>query len=462
MLLEKAYAKLHRTYENLKTGFVDYALKDLTGGNTQQLRWDNVALTEAEDFAMKVDKKWTLLRQLFSDGCLVGGSCSGKARPLDPDGYTADPDSYGLLKGHAYGILDCRELSSNSVTARLVRIRNPWGFREWGGNWSDNADEWQQDMGDGQTALAALNSTLPQDAPYTFGDDGTFWMDIEDFSKQFNTLYILRDLPEGQGWAGLSVDGVWVRGDTAGGSPANGTFMQNPQYHFSVAESTEVLILLEQPDMRMKFRGGSGSMFPTPIGLSIVKVPPEETDGELAAMSAKQLQKSLVCRSEKWQKQRDTAIECTLLPSGDARQARYAIIPSTFQPNQESEFRLHLWAKPPIKVDGLQQYAGGYSRPIVDLGEEDVGWDLGRPEVDDFEAEDESKMEQKAASDALQDVSNQLNNLRQTVSEQRAILDEQRQLIDKLSSLLAVGSLSVAKVGLKSFNMLHIHLLTAV
>jgi hypothetical protein len=32
MLLEKAYAKAHGCYENLVSGTVEYALKDLTGG----------------------------------------------------------------------------------------------------------------------------------------------------------------------------------------------------------------------------------------------------------------------------------------------------------------------------------------------------------------------------------------------------------------------------------------------
>ena len=39
MLVEKAYAKLHMCYENLKTGFIDYGLKDLTGGTCIKLKW---------------------------------------------------------------------------------------------------------------------------------------------------------------------------------------------------------------------------------------------------------------------------------------------------------------------------------------------------------------------------------------------------------------------------------------
>ena len=56
MLLEKGYAKLHRNYENLKTGFVDYALRDLTGGNSQQIKW---APPETDDaLATKSDEVW--------------------------------------------------------------------------------------------------------------------------------------------------------------------------------------------------------------------------------------------------------------------------------------------------------------------------------------------------------------------------------------------------------------------
>jgi len=36
----QAYAKLHKSYENLIGGFVDYGLRDLTGGVTQQLKID--------------------------------------------------------------------------------------------------------------------------------------------------------------------------------------------------------------------------------------------------------------------------------------------------------------------------------------------------------------------------------------------------------------------------------------
>lgn len=39
MILEKAYAKLHGCYDNLKTGYIDYGLRDLTGGACIKFKW---------------------------------------------------------------------------------------------------------------------------------------------------------------------------------------------------------------------------------------------------------------------------------------------------------------------------------------------------------------------------------------------------------------------------------------
>ena len=52
----------------------------------------------------------------------------------------------GLVKGHAYGVtavktvkLGASGLSGifNKEKVYLVRLRNPWGAKEWNGPWSD-------------------------------------------------------------------------------------------------------------------------------------------------------------------------------------------------------------------------------------------------------------------------------------------------------------------------------------
>ena len=51
----------------------------------------------------------------------------------------------GLVKGHAYAVTDVRRVRlghgllayfrSDKLT--MIRMRNPWGQREWNGPWSD-------------------------------------------------------------------------------------------------------------------------------------------------------------------------------------------------------------------------------------------------------------------------------------------------------------------------------------
>ena len=51
----------------------------------------------------------------------------------------------GILAGHAYYILDVFEISKprgrKRKKSKLLRIRNPWGRKEWKGKWSDDSVE---------------------------------------------------------------------------------------------------------------------------------------------------------------------------------------------------------------------------------------------------------------------------------------------------------------------------------
>jgi len=46
--------------------------------------------------------------------------------------------SVGLVDAHAYSLISARIIKlSNGRTERLCLIRNPWGKKEWTGDWSD-------------------------------------------------------------------------------------------------------------------------------------------------------------------------------------------------------------------------------------------------------------------------------------------------------------------------------------
>lgn len=65
---------------------------------------------------------------------------------------------YGLVEGHAFAIISVFELGDGT---RLLKIRNPWGSKEWNGAWSDTSPEW--------------TPALKRDLGWTSADDGTFF-----------------------------------------------------------------------------------------------------------------------------------------------------------------------------------------------------------------------------------------------------------------------------------------------
>ncbi|XP_043806864.1 calpain-type cysteine protease DEK1 isoform X2 [Manihot esculenta] len=60
-----------------------------------------------------------------------------------PSGSDVHISSSGIVQGHAYSLLQVREVDGH----KLVQIHNPWANEvEWNGPWSDSSPEWTDRM----------------------------------------------------------------------------------------------------------------------------------------------------------------------------------------------------------------------------------------------------------------------------------------------------------------------------
>lgn len=165
-LIEKAYAKLHGNYESLVSGFVDEGLVDLTGLSARKINinldavktadkcdqlWDKLkeySCVEYEKNVIKTDRFGKEIKSniLKINNTMMGVSIDAKTVEMD---VVYNNQKCGLLARHAYSILDTIEIPKlNSYKprkkSRLLRIRNPWGTKEWQGKWSDTSSELEQ------------------------------------------------------------------------------------------------------------------------------------------------------------------------------------------------------------------------------------------------------------------------------------------------------------------------------
>ncbi|XP_039711137.1 calpain-12 [Pteropus medius] len=212
-LLEKAYAKLHGSYEVMRGGHMNEAFVDFTGGvgEVLYLRQDTPGLFSA-------------LRHALAKESLVG------ATALSDRGEYRTED--GLVKGHAYSVTGTHKVSLGFTKVRLLRLRNPWGRVEWTGAWSDSCPRWDALPAEWRDALLVKK------------EDGEFWMELRDFLCHFDTVQICSLSPEvlgphpaGGGWHIHTFQGRWVRGFNSGGSqPAAETFWTNPQFRLTLLE----------------------------------------------------------------------------------------------------------------------------------------------------------------------------------------------------------------------------------
>ncbi|XP_001238322.3 calpain-A-like isoform X5 [Anopheles arabiensis] len=331
-LLEKAYAKLHGSYESLRGGTTCEAMEDFTGGVAEM--YDLKDQTPPNLFE--------IIEKGFKRNSMFG--CSIEADPHVLEAETPE----GLIRGHAYSITKIQlvdiETPGRSGKIPLIRLRNPWGNEaEWNGPWSDKSPEWRY-IPDEQKQELGLN----------FDHDGEFWMSYRDFTRYFDRMEICNLSPDSLSddemtrgkisWEMSMFEGEWAVGTTAGGCRNYlDTFWHNPQYVIRLDDPDEddeegnctVIIALLQKNRRSRRNMGVECLT---IGFAVYRV----TERDLAQKPLKMnffKYNASAARSPAFINLREVSCRFKLPPG------TYVIVPSTFEPNEEGEFIIRVFSE---------------------------------------------------------------------------------------------------------------------
>lgn len=315
-LLEKAYAKLHGSYEALKYGSLLDGLADLTGGITESIpiREDATSCSR-------------LLHKLLDMTSIV--TCA--VQPPNQVRSLTEKLANGIQTGVNYRIYAIDRVETfNNETVQLIKLRNPLGLgTEYIGPMSLDSPEWSEIPPAEYERLQAK-----------FIDE-EFWMPYPEFIQTFTHLEVVhldsdtsRDEPSLHSkntWQMRLYQGNWQRGVTGGGCRNNpDTFHINPQLHLLLSELEEVVVSLNQHSI----------MEPKVIGFTAYSLPKSNTD--TIGKSFFKKNKSLF--NSQYTNSRQISHRCQLEQGG------YLIIPTTFEPGQESGFTLRVYSSKPLKL----------------------------------------------------------------------------------------------------------------
>uniref|UniRef100_A0A7S4NRY4 Calpain catalytic domain-containing protein n=1 Tax=Paramoeba aestuarina TaxID=180227 RepID=A0A7S4NRY4_9EUKA len=372
LLLEKAYAKMHGSYECLAGGHASDAFVDFTGGvcsvlslksytekhlalshlndnKKEKKKVDPAVLKQAEQ---SLEMLWKRLKSANKSDRLISASISSGGG----GGLRSEfKESQGLVLGHAYSVLDVRTIKEKGITGifsdrlHLIKLRNPWGDSEWTGEWSDGDKAWDR-VSKAEKKRLDLKEI----------DDGTFWMSYLDFITHFTVVRICRTFNTGftSKWSLQKTIGSWPAG-TSGG-PRTATWGTNPQYCFDIESGsdtvedtdakgegetkkekskvgTRVVMALAQRDYRLSVEAKTANLA---MGLVVHRV--QENRKHVLVHCNDYVYKASDC----WINMREVALEF-ILPPG-----RYVIVPSASSPvdiNTEHMLRLYSTGKTALK-----------------------------------------------------------------------------------------------------------------
>ncbi|XP_048525652.1 calpain-C isoform X3 [Dendroctonus ponderosae] len=211
----------------------------------------------------------------------------------------------------------------------LIILRNPMEDGEYTGPFAPDTIEWSD--------IPAVEATRIESCL----QEQDFWMPSSEFLQTFTHLELVhldsdtsRDEPSLNGkssWQMRLYQGMWRRGVTAGGCRNNpDTFHVNPQLHLFLSEMEETVMSLNQHSV----------MEPKVIGFSAYTMPKMGTDtiGRVFFKKNKSLFNSQYTNSRQ------------VSHRSQLEQGGYLIVPTTFEPGQESGFTLRVFSRKPLKL----------------------------------------------------------------------------------------------------------------
>jgi hypothetical protein len=223
-LLEKAYAKLHGNYWQLRAGYVSHGMMDLSGCPTFRFSFPQER-NNYSDIAQYADRLWDILIKADKYGHIMWAGTPGVDEWTEGGGPT---QKTGIVPGHAYSVIQVKQY----YEIRLLNIRNPWGQFEWGGEWWDNHRNWTKEM-------------IDAFQPHFDDEDGSFWMSYEDFLKNFESITVWKI----QNWDELRLKGKFIKVEEA--ETNNDWVISQFYYTFSLSRKTHIEMGLHQEDERI-------------------------------------------------------------------------------------------------------------------------------------------------------------------------------------------------------------------
>ena len=163
LLLEKAWAKINGGYNKIIEGWPSEVLSCFTGFNTTFLINDDYSEEEETLF-------YTLDNFLNKTDSILLVTTKSDQKKLEKEMVEKN-----LIRSHTYILEGAVELTTKTQKkVKLLKISNPWGYREWSGDYSDKSSLWEN---------------IPEESRKKFFDKekkkNLFFISIEDFLKYF-------------------------------------------------------------------------------------------------------------------------------------------------------------------------------------------------------------------------------------------------------------------------------------